>query len=67
MADNASVPYMSDTHVMDMAQYGSIEVVQLSNSILSNRTSHLASGVAVAEKAGEYLIDYYLLIHNYEG
>ena len=57
MADDAGKPEMGDTEVMDALQHLAVEVVHLPRTVLLQRSVCSAGKVAVAEGAGEDLVD----------
>ena len=64
MTDDTRIPDMRHAHVMDVAQYRRSELVPLTHPILGSRAVDLACHVAVAEQAGNSLLDYHFLVHG---
>ena len=57
MTDNTRIPHMTDTHSSNILQHLGCEVCQLATTVFGNRAVNLAGNVAIAEKAGKYLIN----------
>ena len=67
VAYQACIPHVRITLGTQAMQQIVRKEAHLARAVFGNRASWLAAIGAIAEKAGEYLIDYYLFIHNYEG
>ena len=64
MTNDSRQPKMTDAHLPYLLQHGGCQVVQLATTVFGNRTVLLPSGITIAEKTREYLIDNDLLHHS---